>query len=111
MIIARRLLTLREKNKDIPVAIEIRAPERRSDIEWRCHFTIDWPGEKAERWGTGVDAVQSLLFALQMVGVELYTSESHKRGRLFWETPGTGYGFPVTQNVHDLLIGDDKKYL
>ena len=111
MIIARRLLTLREENKEIPVAIEIRAPERCSNIEWRCYFTIDWPGERAERWGTGIDAVQSLLFAMQMIGAELYASESHKQGRLFWETPGTGYGFPVTRNIRDLLVGDDKKFL
>lgn len=111
MIIARRVLTLRDNNKTVPVVIEMRAPERMSDIEWRCHFTIDWPDGRAERWGAGVDAVQSLLFALQMIGAELYASESHKQGRLFWETPGIGYGFPVTQNIRDLLIGDDKKFL
>ncbi len=111
MMIAQRLLTLRDRNRNVPVAIEIHAPEQHSKTEWRCNFTIDWPDGKVGRWGTGVDAVQSLLFALQMIGVELYTSESHKQGRLFWETPGSGYGFPVTQNIRDLLVGDDKKFL
>ena len=111
MIIATRILTLRDNNRDVPVPVEISTPERRSDTDWRCHFTIGWPDGKAERWGTGVDAVQSLLFALQMIGVELYASESHKQGRLFWETPGAGYGFPVTRNIRDLLTGDDKKFL
>ncbi len=111
MIIARRLLTLRDENRDVPVPIEIRAPQQHSNTEWRCHFTIGWPDEKAERWGAGVDAMQSLLFAMQMIGAELYTSESHRQGRLFWESLGAGYGFPVTQNIRDLLAGDDKKFL
>jgi hypothetical protein len=111
MIIASRLLTLRVDGKDRPVAIEIQAPEQHSDVEWRCHFMIDWPDGKAERWGAGIDAVQALLIAMQMIAAELYTSEGHVQGRLFWDKPQGGYGFPVSSNIRDLLIGDDRKYL
>ena len=55
--------------------------------------------------------VQAILAAMQMIGAELYTSDHHKAGYLMWHEPGCGYGFPVTQNPRDLLIGDDAKYL
>jgi hypothetical protein len=40
MIIAQRFLTFRDRGKDSPVAIDIHAPERRSDIEWRCNVSL-----------------------------------------------------------------------
>jgi hypothetical protein len=30
---------------------------------------------------------------------------------LVWEAPGQGYGFPVPNNIRDLLVGEDKKFL
>ena len=60
---------------------------------------------------TGVDAVQALLFALQMIGAEVYTSSQHQSGRLEWLERGRGYGFPVPDNIRDLLVGDDKRFL
>jgi hypothetical protein len=27
-----------------------------------------------------------------------------------WLEPGRGYGFPVPNNIRDLLVGDDKKF-
>ena len=35
-------------------------------------------------------------------------SDYHKTGRLRWEYPQDGYGFPVTNTIRDLLIGSDK---
>jgi len=55
--------------------------------------------------------VQALELALKMIGSEIYTSEYHKAKMLTWEKPGNGYGFPVPQNMRDLLEGDDAKYL
>jgi hypothetical protein len=52
--------------------------------------------------------MQAVLLALQMIGAVLYTSDYHKSGKLFWEKPGRGYGFPVPSNLQDMLIGDDK---
>lgn len=106
MIIATRTLRL---SKGGAVSISIHAPEK-SSVDWICRFEIGWPEGKAERWGGGVDAMQALISALQMIGAELIASEQHKSGELVWLSPNRGYGFPVTQNIRDLLVGDDKKY-
>ena len=59
----------------------------------------------------GVDSVQALDLALRAVGAQLYASDHHASGNLVWEEPGKGYGFPVTNNIRDLLVGDDKRFL
>ncbi len=108
MIIATRIITMREGEATREIPIDVHAPEQ-SGIDWICRFEIGWPTGKAERWG--VDAVQALLSALQMIGAELYASNPHKSGALAWLSAGRGYGFPVTRNVRDLLVGDDSKFL
>ncbi len=110
MIIATRVLKLVGGNGDVEIPIRIHAPEK-ADVDWICRFEIDWPEEKAERWGTGVDAVQALMFALQMIGAEIYASAHHASGRLVWLAPGFGYGFPVPNNIRDLLVGEDKRFM
>lgn len=110
MIIANRSLVLRDRYRDIEIPISIHAPEK-VKVDWICRFEIAWPEGKAERWGTGVDAAQALVMALQMIGVEIYASRHHESGRLRWLVAGQGYGFPVSNNARDLLIGGDKKFL
>ena len=110
MIIATRLLILRDGGAPHEIPVHVHAPEK-AEIDWICRFEIGWPGKKAERWGAGVDAVQALLSALQMIGAELNTSDQHKSGALTWLSPGHGYGFPGPQNIRDLLVGDDSKFL
>jgi hypothetical protein len=109
MIIATRSLVLRDPGRDLPIPIQIHAPEKMQD-SWICRYEIDWPDGRAERWGTGVDALQALLIASQMIGAEIYASRYHKAGRLEWLAPDRGYGFPVANNIRDLLVGDDKKF-
>ena len=109
MIIATRLLVLRDKGHDIPIPIQIHAPEK-VEARWDCRFEIGWPDGEAARWGSGVDAIQALLIAMQMIGAEIYASDHHRSGCLVWFEPGRGYGFPVTNNIRDLLVGDDKKF-
>lgn len=58
----------------------------------------------------GVDSVQAILLAFQMIGAEVYTSGHHKSGRLMFDEPGQGYGFPVADSLRHLLIGNDRKY-
>jgi hypothetical protein len=41
--------------------------------------------------------------------IELYASEAHKAGRLKWERPRGGYGFPLHSGIRDLYEGDDKR--
>jgi hypothetical protein len=109
MIIATRSLILRGENRDVEIPIRVHAPER-AEVDWICRFEIEWPEGRAERWGAGVDAVQALLIALQMIGAQIYASRHHESGRLAWLEPGRGYGFPVSNNIRDLLVGDDKKH-
>jgi hypothetical protein len=67
--------------------------------------------KKVERHGTGIDAVQVMMHALKMIRAELYTSDYHRSRRLEWLAPRWGHGFPVPNNIRDLLIGDDRTFL
>src|SRR4051794_9829116 len=110
MIVATRDLVLHNQARVINIPIRIHAPEK-AKVDWICRFEIGWPEGKVERWGTGADAVQALLFAMQMIGAEVYASFQHTSGRLEWLEAGRGYGFPVPDNIRNLLIGDDRRFL
>src|SRR5262245_4244285 len=108
MVIATRVLKLRQELGEVPVPIRIFAPQRRGD-SWMCHFEIDWPDEKVVLDAGGVDSVQAMELALRMIGAFIYGSDHHASGNLIWEAPGQGYGFPVPNTIRDLLVGEDKK--
>lgn len=107
MLIATRVLTLRQGERSLEVPIRIFAPVQQR-IDWACRFEIAWPDEPVSLEVKGVDAVQALDLALKAIGAILYASEHHAAGHLMWHEPGQGYGFPVTRNIRDMLIGDDK---
>ena len=109
MVIATRVLKLRQGPGEIPVPIRIFAPEQR-DIDWACRFEIAWPDDATTMEAMGVDAVQALELALKMIGAFIYASDHYESGNLIWEAPGQGYGFPVPNTIRDLLVGEDKKY-
>ena len=109
MVIATRVLKLRQRTGEIPVPIRVFAPEQR-EIEWACRFEIEWPSEIIGLDAMGVDAVQALELALRMIGAFIYSSDHHACGQPVWEAPGKGYGFPVANSIRDMLVGDDKKY-
>jgi hypothetical protein len=110
MIIATRTLILDDGARKTEVGVRLHAPEK-AKVDWMCRFEIDWPEGKVERWGTGIDAVQALVMALQMIAAEVYASRHHEAGRLMWLERGGGYGFPVTKIMRDVLAGDDRKFL
>ncbi len=110
MIIATRTLRLRAANRDVEIPIKIFAP-RQEPIDWSCRFEVGWPDGTLERFAVGVDPVQALLLALQMIGAQIYASDHHASGNLVWLEPGFGYGFPVPAGIRDLLVGNDKKFL
>jgi hypothetical protein len=110
MIVASRFLKLRQGQNDSDVAVRIFAPEQ-DHGGWSCRYEIDWPEGTRSGAASGYDSVQALLFALKMVGSEIYTSDYHKSGCLIWTEPYQGYGFPISQNLRDLLEGDDAKFL
>ena len=93
----------------LQIPIQLFAPEH-TGHDWRCRYVIGWPNGKEESAAYGVDAMQALILTLQMIGARLYFSDYHKTGRLSFETPGSGYGFPVPMNARDLLIGDDARF-
>jgi hypothetical protein len=64
-------------------------------------------GRRSGRIGT-LD--QAIHLTLQIIGSQIYFSDYHKTGRLYFEKLGTGYGFPVPKNARDLLVGDDKRF-
>ena len=111
MVIAGRVLSLQEGSDQVQIPIRIFAPEKEADGAWFCRYEIDWPDKKSTMNIGGVDSAQALFQALQIIGAELYSSDYHKSGKLFWEKPGNGYGFPVAPSIRDLLQGDDAKYL
>src|SRR5262245_34880312 len=102
MIIGARSLKIKDGNSTIDVPIKIHAPEQNKG-DWICRFEIDWPDKKIEQWGTGGDGIDAILRALQMIGALLYSSGHHEQRRLYWLEPGAGFGFPVTNNLRDIL--------
>ena len=106
-MIATRLLRLH--NEGVDIAIRIFAPEGEGRA-WACRYEIDWPEGMQVMQAFGVDAVQAILLAFQMIGADIYTSNYHRSGRLIFEEPGQGYGFPVPASLRGLLIGNDRTY-
>ena len=108
-MIATRQLKLKRDNDLVDVDIRIFAPEGSGRV-WSCRYEIDWPEGRQVMDAGGIDAVQAILLAFQMIGADIYTSSYHKSGRLMFEAPGQGYGFPVPESIRHLLVGDDRIY-
>ena len=111
MLIATRTLKLKTEGAIVDVPVAVFAPERQANGAWKCDTTIGWPDGVSRKSTFGVDAMQALILALQMIGTELHVSETHEAGALFWDEPGNGYGFPVMPNMRDRLTGEDAAYL
>jgi hypothetical protein len=106
-IMASRMLTMQVDGDEVEVPVSIYLPIDKHD-HWSCDYEIGWPDRRRRGKANGIDAVQALLIAMQMVGIELYTSEAHKSGNLKLDEPGGGYGFPLSYGVRDLYEGRDK---
>ena len=108
MLIATRELTFQtERGEEVSVPVSLFSPVR-NDKDWGCPYSIEWPNGIEKETVYGVDSVQALILAIQRIGNSLYGSDYHKTGRLRWENPHDGYGFPVSSIIRDLLIGSDK---
>lgn len=103
-----RMLHLQNDKTIVDVPVRLLWPVE-GEAAWACRWEIDWPDRRRSNCGYGVDAVQALLHALQMVGAELYSSDEHRMGRLTWDKDWAGYGFPVPGAIRDLLGADDAK--
>jgi hypothetical protein len=105
MEIVTRTIFLKGDPDPVAIAIRVFRPEQLGK-SWGCAYEINWPEGSKRMTAHGVDALQSLIIALQMIGSELYASEYHRLGQLFVEGQ-EGYGFPVAQNMRHLLVGLD----
>jgi hypothetical protein len=107
VVIASRTLTMEVDGREREVAITVYAPVDKTD-HWCCEFEIGWPDRPKRSKGNGIDAVQALLIALEMVGTNLYSSDPHKEGRLWLDEPHGGYGFPLGSALRHLYEGRDR---
>jgi hypothetical protein len=107
MIVLNRNLKIKSDGAEAIVPINVYLPVDEEDC-WTCEYEIGWPTAVRKSHAFGIDAVQSILLAIQKIGIELYTSDAHKSGKLVWLEQGNGYGFPLSPNVRDLYQGDDK---
>jgi hypothetical protein len=108
MLIGTRLLRAGISGGTVEVPVHLYLPVF-SDRAWSCRFEIEWPDgtRSSEAWG--IDALQAVHMAMQKIAAELYMSPYHKQGLLSWGQAG-GYGFPITKNGRDLLVGYDKEF-
>lgn len=111
MIIASRTLKLRTDAGAVEIPVNIFAPECEKPGAWSCRYDVGWPEGNRTFAGWGYDSMQAVVATLNMIGAELYSSNHHKSGNLYWDKPGNGYGFPVVGGARDLLQGDDRKYI
>ncbi len=108
--IAVRSYALMENGRRTEVTVRLFRPEPDPDEStYRCRFLVEWPSKTQDLYACGVDAIQALLLALQMLGATIYTSQAVKEGRLVWHEPGGGFGLPVSRNIEDVLQGDDRR--
>lgn len=107
MIILNRNLKIKTDSGELVVPISIHQPIEEK-VDWKCEYEIGWPTGSRKSYAVGIDSIQSVLLAIQKIGIELYTSDAHKAGKLAWLEEGAGYGFPLPSNVRDLYDGDDK---
>ena len=106
MLVVTHELFLKSQPVDVRIEIRLYQPVQ-FDKNWGCRYEIDWPEGSKTTMAYGLDSLQSLTIALQMIGSELYTSTYHADGLLRTSDQEAGYGFPVPPNLRDMLIGVD----
>lgn len=106
MMIASKKLYFNDNGIEIAILICIHLPQHHGD-SWSCAYRIEWPDRTINMDAYGNNAFQAILLAMQMIGAEIYASEYHESGKLRTDGITKGYGFPVTKNLRDLLIGED----
>jgi hypothetical protein len=106
MLILTRRLILKTTSGETPIEIRLHRPTHQG-ADWGCRYEIDWPEGAKATVARGLDALQALMIALQMIGADIYTSAYHTSGRLRAAEGEEGYGFPVPKPIRHLLVGQD----
>src|SRR4029078_10732195 len=99
-VILNRSLQIETAGGEKQVPVTFYRPTQRED-DWECEYEICWPSGATRFKAHGIDSVQSLLLALQMVGAELYTSDAHRSGKLMWLERGAGCVAPSSSRSAD----------
>ena len=107
LVILNRTLGLETESGEKEVQINFYLPTEQQE-DWECEYEICWPAGVRRFKAHGIDSVQSLSHALQMVGAELYTSDAHRSGKLMWLERGAGYGLILPPSIRHLYESDDK---
>ena len=92
----KRVLKL---DRSIDVVVEIFDPELdvETDGHCKCQYTVTGLPKALRGEAMGVDPIQAIYLALQLIGNRLYTIEEFKAGRLAWSfsTDVRDLGFPT----------------
>jgi hypothetical protein len=107
MLVVSHKLYLKTGVLETVITIKIYRPEKQEKA-WACRYEIDWPEGLRHFEANGIDALQALVLALQMIGAEIYSSAYHREGRLRAYDSEQGYGFPIAASLRDLLVGADR---
>lgn len=105
--IAQRSLTVDAGGSPQVVPVTIYLP-RASGDDWCCAYEIGWPSKPRRYEAYGVDSVQAILLAMQMIGAELYFARPAGVQELKWLEKNGGFGFPLASSIRDLAVGDDR---
>jgi hypothetical protein len=111
-IIATRVLN-EETARDHKITVIIGAPRRAEIDHWLCPYLIDGIVESGIQYGYGVDALQSLLIALQAIRLDL--ERTGRRFIWFGDSPGiprqvpTDYGRQFEQRVERAIQRESER--
>ena len=107
IIAARELYLFNDKK----VTVIIGKPDKFPDSDdYYCPYQISGIGNGNIRYAGGIDGVQALLLALNMIGADLYTSEEYRVGILRWKGGEKGnLGFPVPEVLRELVRFESDK--
>jgi hypothetical protein len=109
-VVATRILKLRRPKGYVDLPVHIFAPSKKGE-EWFGRVEIGWPGTPQPIAINGcADAIEVLETSMRVIGAVLYSCMPHLTGELVWKQPGNGYGFPVLEDMRELLQGDDKRF-
>ena len=94
LIAERELIFIRDgRKRGRRTALRIYAPECRDAAAWNVTYVVEGPGKhRLERYVIGIDAVQALQWALQVMPMELKSFAQELGGR-FTFLDGNDMGF------------------
>ena len=94
---------------DKRVRVSIGKPEQFPDeTDYYCPYQITGLGRQRVSYAGGIDGVQALILALEIIGAKLYTSKEAKGRLLSWEGATNGIlGFSVPANLADIVPHPD----